>query len=868
MVPSGQIRALDRSEWPAGASLSDSDIDALHQARHADPFAVLGCHSWGAGAAMPARWVVRIWHRSLERDWETEGKQVLIRLRPLGASEAATVLAPTRRCPWLYEAVLEGLPQGACLEALGETPWIYEVEITDGNVCHRIFDAYALGRAPLLTEEEVDQFQSGIFPGVADTLGCHVLKGPGGVVGLALAVWAPNAAAVSVVGDWNGWDGRACPMRRICRSTGGGFTGLWELFLPFGPSLGDVPLGNHYGYQIRTPHGDSSVRIDPFAQEFEAPPHDLTSAPHTCSSKVSTCDDAFRENPYSWGDEAWMRERERLGRCGLITQQPMSIYEAHLPSWRRTEQGGFLSYRDLAPLLVQHLQNLNFTHVELIGLAHHPYYGSWGYQVAGYYACYSLLGSPDDFKFLVDTLHRGGIGVIMDFVPAHFCKDACSFASFDGTPTFEYEDPREGEQKDWGTKVFNFRKNEVRSFLLGSVLFWAERYHVDGFRFDAVSSMLYRNFCSTEGFKREGEWIKNEHGGNANLEAISFLRDLNRVVHQRHPGVVTIAEESHAWGGVTWEESDHHGGLGFDLKWDMGWMNDTLTYLELAPTSRPSRHGKLTCRQLHAERWVCPLSHDEVTHSKGSLVEKMGKHGGMEFYDRLRLLSALVGYQVGSVGRPLLFMGSEFAQGSEWKCRQSLDWHEGEQPPRRQFCTWLSDLLAVYRHHPPLHAGDAGRGLGASDDSFEWVESNKDACVLAFVRRWRRERPVLVIVNFGSQEHRNYTFCAPHYGEWEVLLNSDDGRYGGRGAGPGNLARVRTSQGGREGWSDSLSLDMPGPGCVLLLGPERPDDCRASGSQGHLNGVAGTLKNGRETDENMYCDDAWEYGCSDGAMGM
>jgi len=583
---------------------------------------------------------------------------------------------------------------------------------------------------------------------------------------------------------------------------------------------------------------------------------------------VSAYDDSFRDEPFPWGDEDWIHERDRLGHCGLLLQQPMAIYEVHLPSWRRSADGGLLGYREIAPLLLQHVRAMNFNYIEIMGLAHHPFYGSWGYQVSGYYACYSLLGTPDDFKFLVDTMHRAGIGVLMDFVPAHFSKDACSFAGYDGTATFEYEDPREGEQRDWGTKVFNFRKNEVRSFLIGAVLFWAKRYHVDGFRCDAVSSMLYRNFCSREGFKREGEWLPNEHGGNANIEAVSFFRDLNRAVHEQHPGVLMMAEESHAWGGVTWEESEHHGGLGFDLKWDMGWMNDTLTYLEQPAPARPKHHGKLTCRQLLTERWVCPLSHDEVTHFKGSLLEKMGKHESQSFYDKLRLLAALFGYQVASVGRPLLFMGAEIGQGGEWNHRGSVAWHEGEEPLRGQLCTWVSDLLAVYQHHKPLHAGDDGERSHGGKEAFEWVESNAGACVLAFVRRFRRERPVLAIVNFSWQEHRNYCFCAPHYGEWEVLINSDDHRYGGRGCGPGNLSRIHTSQGGRPGWSDCLWLDVPAQGCILLLGPSNPDSCRASGTKGLGGEVAGGHSKSFEAKESIYYDDAWEYGFDDAGFGM
>jgi len=856
-APSG---APLRQAWPRGASLDECDVQALHRACHAfDPHSKLGCHRLIHDSS---KLVVRVWNPRLEHDWEAEGKQVLLRPGRPDAGDAEEVAIPmVRRCAWLYEAVVDSLPGLVEEESYDmHCKARYRIEVPDGGP--ELIDAYAFA-GELMLEEEVDQYQGGCCPAIGDVMGSHIIT-VDGVVGLRFVVWAPRANAVSVVGDWNSWDGRASQMRRRLCHRGRGFTGIWELFVPFGLTRDTVPAGSNYGYHINTLSGGNIVKNDPFAQEFEAPPTDVSTAPHQNASKVASCDDAYRPDPFPWSDAAWLQDRIDHRMRGTIMEQPMAIYEVHLPSWRRTPEGGFLNYRDIAPLLVEHMKNLHFNYVELIGLAHHPYVGSWGYQVSGYYGCYSLLGSPDDFKFLVNKLHEAGIGVLMDFVPAHFCKDPCSFAGFDGTACYEYEDPREGEQKDWGTKVFCFRRNEVCSFLIGSAMFWAHRYHIDGFRCDAISSMIYRNFCTRNHFKPDGEWVPNEHGGNDNLEAVAFLRNMNKAMHAAFPGVIMIAEESHAWGGVTAEEDEHPGWLGFDLKWDLGWMNDTLEYFKQPSCNRHREHIKLTGRELRIERWVVPLSHDEVANEKGSLLEKMGKYEDAGFYDRIRNLALLYGYQVASIGRPLLFMGNEIGQGREWNFRQSVDWHEGEEPLRAQLCTWVSDLLGVYLHHKPLHAGDDGRGIGKTN-TFEWVESNAGACVLAFARGFRRERPMLCISNFSNQVHRNYGMSVPYYGEYEVLLNSDDPRYGGRGCGPGNMTRLHTSHGGCEGWADSLWLDIPAQSCLLLLGPHNPLESKSGGvKRVDLTGQA-WLTHGkievRETAEDAYIgDDAW-LGC-------
>ncbi|CAL1165020.1 unnamed protein product [Cladocopium goreaui] len=760
-----------------------------------------------------------------------------------------------RRCAWLYEAVVrlpaDWLPQAddAAQAPVGGVAWRsilrsilgFRVGGWNPSVPERprvqerpLHDAFGYVGF-LLAEVEIDQFQSGRFPNVSDALGCHCVCA-GGVFGLRFATWAPRAVFVSVVGDWNNWDGRACPMaKRFRAGEHGGFCGLWEVFVPFG-ELEDIPFGNKYGYKIHTLAGTDLVKMDPYAQEMEVP-SDMYHSPVFNASVISSCDDSYRAEPFEWSvwgrDDEWMKQREERGRLGTALLQPMAIYEVHLPSWRRGAKGEVLGYRQLAEPLVEHIKALKFNWVELMALAHHPFQGSWGYQVSGYYSCYSLLGGPDDLKYLIDKLHEAEIGVIMDFVPAHFCRDQCSFCDFDGTATFEYEDPREGEQRQWGTKVFNFRRNEVRSFLQGAVFFWAERYHIDGFRCDAISSMIYRNFG-----KEDGQWIPNEHGDISNLEAVSLLQDLNQTMKEFWPGVIMIAEESTAWTGVTTLRPADFG-LGFDLKWDLGWMNDSLIYLEEPTWNKPANHSKLTHRATYMqdERYVVPLSHDEVANMKGSLIEKMGRKENLGFYERLRLLCAYYGYQAAAPGRPLLFMGQEYGQGREWNCYQSLDWHEGDEAVRKGLCVWVSDLMGTYGFHKPLHMGDDQphmKQFPVGAKSFDWVENNASCCVLAFCRHWKGERPVLAIFNFGCQYHQGYTIGTPYWGGWEVLLNSDDGRYGGRGGGPGNSSVLWTGH-HRGDCSDSLRLDLPGHSCLLLLAPEKFAEAKATRPPGGMN---------------------------------
>lgn len=671
------------------------------------------------------------------------------------------------------------------------------VEYNDDS-SERVFairDTYSFGL--LLSEGEMELFQSGSCWHVDSILGSHIVE-YNGVKGVRFTVWAPHAKYVRVVGDWNFWDGRVNPMRLRHG------VGIWELFIPH------IGAGEKYGYEIHSQSDEVFVKIDPYSQEYEVPPRH--------ASIISACDDSFKDNSerFCWEDQKWMQRREDLGRKGEMRRQPMSIYEVHLPSWMRRENGDYLGYREIAERLVEHVRNLNFTHVEFLPLAQHPFEGSWGYQVTGQYAPYSRLGSPDDFKYLVNELHKANIGVFIDFVPAHFCKDAWGLVYYDGTPTYEYGDPREGEHKQWGTAVFNFRRNEVRSFLLGAAYHWLRRYHIDGLRIDAVSSMLYRNYL-----RPNGEWIPNEFGGDANLEAVSLLQELNWVIHKEFPGVFTMAEESTAWQGVTHKD----GGLGFDAKWDLGWMNDTLSYLYTHPDKKSSKHNKLTFRGLYMshENWVLPLSHDEVVNGKGSLLDKCG-FTGSPYMDRIRTLKALFGYQVGMPGRPLLFQGAEIAQGREWKENRSVDWHEGEEEVRKKVCIFLSDLLAVYKNNLSLHAGD--------DESwnFQWVDcENSQDCIIAFLRKYKEwHNDIVVICNFSSRRYNRYPIGVPHGKEWVVMLNSDDWKYGGSMFGPGNNSTIHATHGGRIGWDYCLWLDIPEFSCIYLkplLRPDQGDHC-------------------------------------------
>ncbi len=624
----------------------------------------------------------------------------------------------------------------------------------------------------LLTEHDVYLFNEGSWLRAYEKMGSHpcVLDGEEGV---HFAVWAPNAERVSVVGDFNDWTPGKHPLAPR------GSSGIWEGFIPgLGP-------GARYKYHIVSRFGGYQVfKADPYAVRHECPP----------ATASIVWDLAYR-----WGDSAWMEQRARANALDA----PMLIYEVHLGSWMRVPEEGdrWLTYREIAPRLAEHVRRMGFTHVEFLPVMEHPFYGSWGYQVTGYFAPTARYGDPQDFMFLVDTLHQHGIGVILDWVPSHFPRDEHGLAFFDGTHLYEHADPRKGFHPDWHTAIFNYGRNEVRTFLLSSAMFWLDRYHADGLRVDAVASMLYLDYS-----RGPGEWIPNEYGGRENLEAIAFLRRLNEEIYRHYPDVQTIAEESTAWPMVS--RPTYVGGLGFGLKWDMGWMHDTLRYFSRDPIYRKYHHNELTFRLLYAfnENFVLPLSHDEVVHGKGSLLAKMPGDDWQKFAN-LRLL---YGYQYTQPGKKLLFMGAEIAQWREWNHETSLDWHLLQYPPHDGIRRWLQDLNHLARREPALYE------LDCSPDGFEWIDCNDaENSVLAYLRKSRHSgEELLVVCNFTPVPRQNYRVGVPAPGFWRELLNSDAREYGGSGW--GNLGGVEAVPVPWHGRAWSVTLTLP-PLAVVIF---------------------------------------------------
>ncbi len=594
----------------------------------------------------------------------------------------------------------------------------------------------------IVTPEHIGRFRSGTHQRLHEVLGAHPGRGPQGEAGVRFAVWAPNAKKVSVIGEFNSWTPGVDPLARIRGS------GIWMGWVP-----GASP-GEQYKYRLKVPrrHGGNLDKADPFARTGEEPPATAS---------------IIWESTHEWGDSEWMEQRGE--RNGL--DAPIAIYEIHPGSWRRPggDESGFLTYRELAPRLVEYIGEMGFTHVEFLPLMEHPFYGSWGYQCTGYFAPSSRYGTPDDLKYLIDQLHLAGIGVILDWVPSHFPGDDHSLRRFDGTSLYEHPDPRRGYHPDWTSMIFDYGRAEVRSFLLSSAHFWCEHFHADGLRVDAVASMLYLDYS-----RAEGEWVPNIHGGNENLEAVEFLRLLNETLYAEFPDLQVFAEESTAWPGVSHPVSSD--GLGFGLKWDMGWMNDTLAYLSTRPTGRGKIHDKLTFRGVYAgsENFVLPLSHDEVVYGKGSLLGKMPGRGSERFAD-LRLL---LGYQYALNGKKLLFMGGEFAQEGEWNHDLPLQWELLDQAPHAGMKEWVVALNRLYRDEPALHR------LDCEPEGFEWLDADDaERSVLAFLRSGGEGvKPVAVVANFSDRRYGEHALGVPHDGDWEVLLTSEDPRFGGPGS--------------------------------------------------------------------------------------
>ena len=606
-------------------------------------------------------------------------------------------------------------------------------------------------------------------------MGAHPLT-IDGVAGVNFAVWAPNARRVSVVGDFNRWDGRLHPMQNR------GASGIWEIFVP------GVKQGDLYKYEILGAHGHILLKADPYAFASELRP--------------KTASRVWRLDGYQWGDGEWMERRRRTDWL----KEPMCIYEVHLGSWKRVPEEGnrWLTYRELADTLIPYARDMGYTHIELLPVGEHPFDGSWGYQCIGYFAPTSRFGTPDDFKYFIDRCHQAGLGVIVDWVPAHFPKDGHGLGFFDGTHLYEHADPRRGEHLDWGTLIFNYGRNEVRSFLLSNALFWADVYHVDGLRVDAVASMLYLDYS-----RPDGEWIPNEYGGRENLEAIDFIKKFNELMHGEYPGLTTHAEESTAWPMVS--RPTYVGGLGFTFKWNMGWMHDILEYMSKDPIYRKYHHNHLTFSLLYAfsENFVLPFSHDEVVHGKRSLLDKMPGDQWQKFAN-LRLLLA---YMYAHPGKKLLFMGNEFGQWREWNCHESLDWHLLEIEAHRKLRDFVKDLNHLYRSTPPLYEVDF------SWEGFQWIDfHDSEQSTISFIRRGRRREDLVVAVfNFTPVPREGYRLGVPRPGFYREVLNSDSELYGG--ANIGNAGGVPAEEIAWQGQPFSIQITLP-PLAALYFRPE------------------------------------------------
>ena len=702
-----------------------------------DPHAILGRHPDGKHA------VVRAWRP------EAQTVNVLI-----GGEVAAK----------LEEIDPAGLFEGR----IDDTESDYLLEVTySGGETFTLHDPYAF--LPTLGDIDLHLVGEGSHNQLWEKLGAHI-RTERGISGVGFAVWAPNARSVRVVGDFNSWDGRLNPMRSL------GSSGVWELFVP------DVTEGAYYKFEVVTAQGKVILKTDPFAFQTEEPP--------------GTAARVHRRR-FEFTDDDWVERREATDAYA----SPMSIYELHLGSWRRAEDGSPLSYREIAPVLAGYCAEMGFTHVEFLPVAEHPFGGSWGYQISHYFAPTARFGSPDDFRFLVDTLHNADVGVIVDWVPAHFPKDEWALAQFDGTALYEHADPKKGEHPDWGTLVFNYGRNEVRNFLTANALYWIDEMHVDGLRVDAVASMLYLDYS-----RKEGEWVPNPFGGRENLEAISLMKDLNTVIHGAHPGVLMLAEESTAWPGVS--RPVHLGGLGFGFKWNMGWMHDTLSYFSKDPIYRRFHHNQLTFSMMYAwsENFVLPLSHDEVVHGKGSLYRKMP---GDPWQKRANL-RALYAYMWAHPGKQLLFMGGEIAQDREWDHDSSLDWHLQSDPGHAGVQRLVADLNRLYRETPALWERDS------APEGFKWIDANDaDNNVFSFYRTGAHPDEHLVFVaNLSPVPRTGFKVGVPKKGRYEEILNTDSEIYGGSGV--GNMGSVVATDAPWHGLDYSVEMTLPPLGAVWL----------------------------------------------------
>ena len=725
--------SCNASDHPLKAS-----VERLESASHHDPFAVLGMHE------EHGLWVYRCFRPACRSVELVVGKNRHMMQRVLESD--------------VFECAID--------VALEMSAYTYRVVPEQGDT-YEMHDPYRA--APLVSENDIYLFNHGEHVYAYRFLGAHHCQHQG-LEGVLFVVWAPSAERVSILGNFNGWDGRIHPMRSR------GSSGIWEIFLP------NLESSQPYKFEIRNRDtGAIFVKMDPYARQTEFRPATASVIP-------------VRED-FSWQDQDWLKQRAQSDWL----HAPLSIYELHLGSWQKDEQGQFLNYREIARRLVPYVHKLGYTHVQLMPVSEHPFDGSWGYQVTGYFSPTARFGQPEDFAWFVDYLHQHGIGVFLDWVPAHFPKDEHALARFDGSALYEHEDPLLGEHKDWGTLIFNYGRSEVQSFLLSSALYFLEEFHIDGLRVDAVASMLYLDYS-----REDGEWRPNKYGGNENLEAVDFIRKLNEVTHARYPGVVVMAEESTSWPGVS--KPTYLGGLGFSMKWNMGWMNDSLEYMSLDSVYRKYHHDKLTFALLYAfsENFILPLSHDEVVHMKKSLIGKMPGDQWQQFAN-LRLLYL---YMFTQPGKKLLFMGGDLAQYDEWNHAESIQWHLLDYPLHQGIQNLVSDLNRLYREQVALHRYDF------EAQGFEWVDCHDSSQSVLSYRRKSGDEDVLVLLNFTPVPRENYRIGVHQGGRYQELFNTDADHYGGGNVGNGGFVESDAVAWG--GCDCSLSLSLPPLGGIVL----------------------------------------------------
>jgi 1,4-alpha-glucan branching enzyme len=718
------------------ATLAPDDIHRLLHAEHDDPFGVLGLHKIGD------LWVVRA--------FRPDAKELTV-VDPIHADRRF----PANRVAdeGLFEAPLTGVSEAF--------DYLLQVVTWSGETL-LFSDPYSYG--PILGELDMYLYKEGNHYDIYKKLGAHLTE-INGYAGTTFAVWGPNAQRISIVGDFNGWDGRCHPMRKRLES------GIWEIFIP------GVVEGTHYKLEVRNCFGQIVLKSDPFAFYGQ--------------HGIQTASLVFNLDRFKWSDDEWIQTR----KTKQWHKEPVSIYEVHLGSWARVPEEGdrFLSYIEFADRLIPYVKDLGYTHIELMPVAEHPFDGSWGYQVTGYFAPTSRFGNPDEFRHFVDRCHENGIGVIVDWVPGHFPKDAHGLALFDGTHLYEHADPRQGEHRDWGTLIFNYGRNEVRNFLVANGLFWLDNYHIDGLRVDAVASMLYLDYS-----RKQGEWVPNIHGGRENLDAIYFMKRFNEICYERFPGIMTIAEESTAWPGVS--RPTYLGGLGFGLKWNMGWMHDFLLYMSREPVHRRFHQGEATFSMIYAfhEHFVLVLSHDEVVHGKGSLVNKMPGDAWQKFAN----LRMFYGWMYAHPGKKLLFMGGEIGQWKEWNHDESVDWHLLQYPLHDGVRRLVQHLNYLYTSEPAFSEND-DTYLG-----FEWIDfHDADNSVLTFMRKAESGSTVVLVVNATPVVRHYYRVGAPGEGWYEEILNTDAGIYGGSNV--GNYGGLHADAIPWQGRSHSLVLTLP-----------------------------------------------------------